>query len=174
MSGPERNSGNKWTDDDDRRLLELKADRKSNRAIADILKRSAAAVEQRFYLLRAKHSYAHEGPEKMPKSKGRKMQITRRALIQRINRKLKPDRKMLRATRAGRIRLDFGNYHVIDFRINAVTHTMSTWKLWLASLACSRITKSSPTTEQEKKSRKFLAIDDHMWRDPGPFWNPQC
>ncbi len=51
------------------------------------------------------------------------MQITRRALIQRINRKLKPDRKMLRATREGRIRSEVGNYHVIDFRSNAITHT---------------------------------------------------
>jgi hypothetical protein len=56
--GLEQNSGSKWTDDDDRQMLELKADGKSDRAIADILKRSAAAVEQRFYLLRAKHSHS--------------------------------------------------------------------------------------------------------------------
>ena len=50
--GLEQNSGSKWTDDDDRQMLELKADGKSDRTIADILKRSAAAIEQRFYLLR--------------------------------------------------------------------------------------------------------------------------
>jgi hypothetical protein len=54
--GLERNSGSKWTDDDDRQMLELKADGKSDRAIADILKRSAAAIEQRVYLLRQSKS----------------------------------------------------------------------------------------------------------------------
>ena len=52
MSGPERNSRNKWTDEDDRILLELKAGGKSHRAISDILKRSVASIEQRFYFLR--------------------------------------------------------------------------------------------------------------------------
>jgi hypothetical protein len=50
--GPEWNNGIKWTEDDDRRLLALKADGKTHRAIADILQRSAAAIEQRFYILR--------------------------------------------------------------------------------------------------------------------------
>jgi DNA-directed RNA polymerase specialized sigma24 family protein len=45
-------SNTKWTDDDDRRLLELKALGKSNRETADILRRSASAVEQRLSLLR--------------------------------------------------------------------------------------------------------------------------
>jgi hypothetical protein len=48
----ERNSNTKWTDDDDRRLLELKAAGKTNHAAGDILRRSAAAVEQRLYILR--------------------------------------------------------------------------------------------------------------------------
>ena len=51
------------------------------------------------------------------------MQIAPRAVIQRINRKLKPDLEMLRATRGTRMRLDVGDYHVIDFRLNAVIHT---------------------------------------------------
>jgi hypothetical protein len=89
----------------------------------------------------------------MPKSKGRKIQITRRALIQRINRKLEPDRKKLRATRAGRMRLDVGDYHVIDFRINAVTHT----NVEVETMARQGLRRDSPTTEQEKKSGKFLA-----------------
>jgi DNA-binding NarL/FixJ family response regulator len=46
------NSNFKWTDDEDRSLLELKAAGKSNRAIADALKRSASAIEQRVYILR--------------------------------------------------------------------------------------------------------------------------
>ena len=50
--GLERNSGSKWTDDDDSRLLSLKDVGKTNRAISDELCRSMAAVEQRLYILR--------------------------------------------------------------------------------------------------------------------------
>jgi hypothetical protein len=45
-------SNAKWTDDDDRRLLELKAGGKTDRAIGEILGRSGSAVEQRVYIMR--------------------------------------------------------------------------------------------------------------------------
>jgi DNA-binding NarL/FixJ family response regulator len=46
------NSNTKWTEDEDRTVLALKAAGKSNRAIADALGRSPSAVEQRIYFLR--------------------------------------------------------------------------------------------------------------------------
>lgn len=46
------NSNSEWTDYDDRRLLELKAEGKSFREIASTLMRSAPALEQRIYILR--------------------------------------------------------------------------------------------------------------------------
>lgn len=48
----DRKQSTKWTDDDDRSVLDLKTAGKSNRAIADALGRSASAVEQRIYILR--------------------------------------------------------------------------------------------------------------------------
>ena len=51
------------------------------------------------------------------------MPVSMRAVIQRINRKLKPDLEMLKATRGERMRREFGDYYVIDFRRNFVTHT---------------------------------------------------
>ena len=44
-------------------------------------------------------------------------------MVQRINRKLKPDLEQLRVTRGERMQSEVGYYHVIDFRLNAVTHT---------------------------------------------------
>jgi hypothetical protein len=52
----ETNSSLKWTDDDDRRLLELKTEGKSSRQIALTLMRSVSAIEQRFYILRRRQS----------------------------------------------------------------------------------------------------------------------
>ena len=49
-------------------------------------------------------------------------QVSTQAVIQRINRKLRPDLEMLRATRGERMRLDVGAYHVINFRMNAIMH----------------------------------------------------
>jgi hypothetical protein len=46
------NSNVRWTDENDRQLLQLKEAGRSTRTITDILKRSAAAIEQRLYLLR--------------------------------------------------------------------------------------------------------------------------
>jgi hypothetical protein len=52
MRGLGINSNSKWNAGDDSSLLEMKAGGKSDRAMADILKRSAAAVEQRLCILR--------------------------------------------------------------------------------------------------------------------------
>jgi hypothetical protein len=52
MRGLETNSSSKWNAGDDSRLLEMKADGKSDRVMANILKRSASAVTQRLYILR--------------------------------------------------------------------------------------------------------------------------
>jgi hypothetical protein len=46
-----------------------------------------------------------------------KVPITERALIQRINRKLKPDLEMLRVTRE-RWQTELGRFHIIDFDKN--------------------------------------------------------
>lgn len=46
------NSSAKWTDDDERKLLEMRAAGASDRAIASALKRSVAAIEQHRYILR--------------------------------------------------------------------------------------------------------------------------
>ena len=51
-----------------------------------------------------------------------KMPVTMRALTQRVNRKLKPDLEMLRVTRGAQMQQDVGDYHVIDFRKNWITH----------------------------------------------------
>jgi hypothetical protein len=50
---------------------------------------------------------------------GSKVGITSRALIQRINRKLAPD-EVLKTARTERVRLEFGDYYVIDVGINGI------------------------------------------------------
>jgi hypothetical protein len=50
----------------------------------------------------------------------RKVGVTTRALIQRINRKLKPDLEALKVSRGERMRFDLGEYYVIDYRLNAI------------------------------------------------------
>ena len=52
-----------------------------------------------------------------------KVPVTMRALIQRINRKLRPKLEILKIARDEPLRLEVGYYYVIDFRTNAVTHT---------------------------------------------------
>jgi hypothetical protein len=42
----------KWTEDEDRQLLEMKAAGKPNSVIAKAIERTAVAVEQRLYTLR--------------------------------------------------------------------------------------------------------------------------
>jgi hypothetical protein len=51
-----------------------------------------------------------------------KMQVTTRALVQRINRALESDSEALKIARTSRMVLDVGRYFVLNYRINAVTH----------------------------------------------------
>ena len=52
---------------------------------------------------------------------GNKVPITVRALIQRINRKLKPDNQQLKVTRGQRWRSNLGDYYIVDtYRNNIV------------------------------------------------------
>ena len=56
-------------------------------------------------------------------TKHTKVPVTMRAVIQRVNRKLKPDLEALKTTRGdGRMLLDVGRYYIIDYRMNAITH----------------------------------------------------
>jgi hypothetical protein len=53
--------------------------------------------------------------------KAGKVPVTVRALIARINRKLKASDEVLKATRGeGRARQEFGDFYVLDFNRNAV------------------------------------------------------
>lgn len=56
----------------------------------------------------------------MPK-KTTTVPVTMRALIQRINRKLRPDDEMLKVARGERARAQLGDYYAIDFNRNIVT-----------------------------------------------------
>jgi hypothetical protein len=56
-------------------------------------------------------------------TKGRKVPVGTRALIQRINRKLREDDQMIRATRGERARMDLGWYYVHDYRRNLALDT---------------------------------------------------
>ena len=47
-----------------------------------------------------------------------KVPVTPKALIQRINRKLRPDDQLLRTARSERIAQDLGWYYVVDLRRN--------------------------------------------------------
>lgn len=49
-----------------------------------------------------------------------KAPVTMRAIIQRINRKLKSENEMLKATRGERMLLECGPFYIVDFGINAV------------------------------------------------------
>jgi DNA-binding NarL/FixJ family response regulator len=52
-SGMARNSNDRWTPEEDKRLLKLRADGKSNILIAAALRRSLGSVQARIYLIRA-------------------------------------------------------------------------------------------------------------------------
>ena len=54
---------------------------------------------------------------------GQKAPVTMRSVIARINRRLKPDQQMLKVTRGERLRINVGNYYVMDFSMNAILHT---------------------------------------------------
>ena len=49
--------------------------------------------------------------------------VSRRTLIQRINRKLAHENKVLRATRCGVDHAILGDYYIVDTHFNAVTAT---------------------------------------------------
>jgi hypothetical protein len=53
-------------------------------------------------------------------AKQSKTPVSRRALIQRLQRKLRHEGEMLVATRSGRWRNELGDYHVVNVRRNAV------------------------------------------------------
>jgi hypothetical protein len=59
--------------------------------------------------------------ETMKHKKGMKMQVTTRAVIQRINRRLKPDAKQLCVTRGERMLQSIGYYHIMDYSSNYVS-----------------------------------------------------
>src|SRR5262249_26929673 len=48
--------------------------------------------------------------------------VSLRALIQRINRKLKPQDEMLKTLRGERCRNELGNYYIVDFNRNCILH----------------------------------------------------
>jgi hypothetical protein len=50
-----------------------------------------------------------------------KASVTTRSVIQRINRKLKPNLEMLKTARGRLMRSNFGDHYVIDFRRNLIT-----------------------------------------------------
>jgi hypothetical protein len=50
--------------------------------------------------------------------KPKKTPVTARAVIQRINRKLKPDLKALKISRTEQAQVDCGAYFILDFRKN--------------------------------------------------------
>jgi hypothetical protein len=51
---------------------------------------------------------------------GKKVPVTSRALIQRINRKLAADGEVLKASRGMQAFLDVGDHYVLDISMNAV------------------------------------------------------
>lgn len=58
-----------------------------------------------------------------PKAVQQKVIVSTRALIARINRKLHPDDRILKATRGARAEFDLGRFFVLDWRIsNIVEH----------------------------------------------------
>ena len=56
------------------------------------------------------------------KTKATKVPISVRAVIQRINRKLKQDLEALKVSRSERMRFDVGRYYIVDYSINAIQH----------------------------------------------------
>jgi hypothetical protein len=56
----------------------------------------------------------------MPKDSRITVPVTPRAVIQRINRKLKPDDRMLRTARSPRVEQDLGRYFIVNFNRNRI------------------------------------------------------
>lgn len=55
-------------------------------------------------------------------AKGAQVPVSTRALMQRINRKLKGDDRMVKPTRGERAKRDLGDYYVLDLNKNAILH----------------------------------------------------
>jgi hypothetical protein len=53
----------------------------------------------------------------------RQVAVTMRALVQRINRQLKKDQEVLKATRGAQARLDLGAFYRLDWNRNLVLET---------------------------------------------------
>jgi hypothetical protein len=58
----------------------------------------------------------------MAKAKPRKVDVTMRSVIQRINRKLAADNEVLRVAKGERVRLQVGHYFVLDLEIGGILH----------------------------------------------------
>ena len=56
----------------------------------------------------------------MAKTASRKVPVSTRALIQRINRKLLAEEQAVRASRGGRAELELGDYYILNLRFNSV------------------------------------------------------
>jgi hypothetical protein len=53
---------------------------------------------------------------------GKKVRVTQRALVQRINRVLARQDEVLKATRGDRWRGEQGDYYIVDVRLNCIVH----------------------------------------------------
>ncbi len=54
------------------------------------------------------------------KAEGQKVPVTERAVVQRINRKLRDDDQVLKVTRGERARLDLGDFYILNWRLNVI------------------------------------------------------
>jgi len=52
-----------------------------------------------------------------------KVPVTVRSAIQRINRRLKPDNEMLKTARGRYMRMQVGDYYIVNFNRNFILHT---------------------------------------------------
>ena len=68
-------------------------------------------------------------------TKAKKIGVTMRSVIQRLNRKLAAKGEVVKVARGERMRQELGDYYIIDFRMNGVITRMFTPKQWLAKWA---------------------------------------
>lgn len=54
-------------------------------------------------------------------AKSQSAPVTRRALVQRINRSLAKDGEQMKATRGNAARVELGDYYIVDLGLNAIT-----------------------------------------------------
>jgi hypothetical protein len=69
------------------------------------------------------HSFAAITLDSMAKSKAVHLQISKRALIVRINRRLASRDMVLKVARGARMHLDVGHYYVLNVRRNAIVRS---------------------------------------------------